>query len=197
MNQSENNFKITLRRRELKSTVPFLLRSTQLYTRHSQVERSGMNLKLKLMMLMSVCSHSQIMGCSPAGSSVHGILQARLLEWVTMPSSRGSSQPRVQTRVSCIAADSLPSQPPGKLQNYLRLSSICRGLSLCLLRIYDQGERCILLTASRCSPVGLNPPPCAGTRDLRSWFVLLARPLLWETSTNVLVVQNLSLHFNN
>nr|XP_020763640.1 thymocyte nuclear protein 1 isoform X2 [Odocoileus virginianus texanus] len=32
--------------------------------------------------------------CSPPGSSVHGILQARMLEWVAMPSSRGSSQPR-------------------------------------------------------------------------------------------------------
>ena len=32
--------------------------------------------------------------CSPLGSSVHGILQARILEWVAMPSSRGSSQPR-------------------------------------------------------------------------------------------------------
>ena len=31
------------------------------------------------------------MDCSPQGSSVHGILQARILEWVTMPSSRGSS----------------------------------------------------------------------------------------------------------
>ena len=35
--------------------------------------------------------------CSPPGSSVHGILQARILEWVAMPSSRGSSQPRYQT----------------------------------------------------------------------------------------------------
>ena len=34
---------------------------------------------------------------SPPGSSVHGILQARILEWVAMPSSRGSSQPRDQT----------------------------------------------------------------------------------------------------
>ena len=33
--------------------------------------------------------------CSPPGSSVHGILQARMLEWVTMPSSRGSSRPRL------------------------------------------------------------------------------------------------------
>ena len=41
--------------------------------------------------------------CSLPGSSVHGILQARILEWVAMPSSRGSSQPRDQARVSCIS----------------------------------------------------------------------------------------------
>ena len=43
--------------------------------------------------------------CSPPGSSVHGILQARILEWVTMPSSRGSSLPIATewTPVSCIA----------------------------------------------------------------------------------------------
>ena len=34
------------------------------------------------------------MDCSPPGSSVHGILQARILEWVAMPSSRRSSWPR-------------------------------------------------------------------------------------------------------
>ena len=37
------------------------------------------------------------------GSSVHGILQARTLEWVAIPSSRGSSWPRDWTQVSCIA----------------------------------------------------------------------------------------------
>ena len=42
------------------------------------------------------------MDCSPPGSSVHRILQARILEGVAMPSSRGSSPPRNQTRVSCI-----------------------------------------------------------------------------------------------
>ena len=41
--------------------------------------------------------------CSPPGNSVHGILQARLLELVAMPSSRGSSQPRDQTHVSCVS----------------------------------------------------------------------------------------------
>ena len=43
------------------------------------------------------------MDCSPPGSSIHGILQARILEWVAFPFSRGSSQPRNQTGVSCIA----------------------------------------------------------------------------------------------
>ena len=38
------------------------------------------------------------MDCSPSGSSVHRILQARILEWVALPSSRGSSQPGIQPR---------------------------------------------------------------------------------------------------
>ena len=41
--------------------------------------------------------------CSPPSSSVHGILQARILEWVAISFSRGSSSPRDQTWVSCIA----------------------------------------------------------------------------------------------
>ena len=46
-----------------------------------------------------------------------GILQARILEWVGMPSSRWSSQPRNQTQVSLWQVDSLPSEPPGKMEN--------------------------------------------------------------------------------
>ena len=41
--------------------------------------------------------------CSPPGSSVHGILQARILKWVAIPFFGGSSQPRNQTQVFCIA----------------------------------------------------------------------------------------------
>ena len=43
------------------------------------------------------------MDCSPPGSSVHGILQARTLEGAAVPSSRGASRPRDWTRVSCIS----------------------------------------------------------------------------------------------
>ena len=52
------------------------------------------------------------MDCTPPGSSVHGILQARMLEWVAISFSRGSSQPRNRTRMSCIA---------GGLLNYRRI----------------------------------------------------------------------------
>ena len=43
------------------------------------------------------------MDCNPPGSSIHGILQARILEWVAIPFSRESSQLRDQTQVPCIA----------------------------------------------------------------------------------------------
>ena len=43
------------------------------------------------------------MDCSPPGTSIHGLSQARILEWVAISSSRGSSWPRDQTQVSCIA----------------------------------------------------------------------------------------------
>ena len=48
---------------------------------------------------LTLCDH---MDCSPPGSSVHGILQARILEWVANSSSRGSSWPRDWTHISCI-----------------------------------------------------------------------------------------------
>ena len=43
------------------------------------------------------------MDCSPPGSSVHGLVQAKTLDWVAIPFSRGSSQPRDRTKVSCTA----------------------------------------------------------------------------------------------
>ena len=51
------------------------------------------------------------MDYSPAGSSVHGISQARILEWVVISFSRGSSQPRDQTQVSGIADRFFTTEP--------------------------------------------------------------------------------------
>ena len=54
------------------------------------------------------------MDCSLPGSSVHGIFQARVLEWVAMSFSRRSSWPRNRTQVSHIVGRRFTSEPPGK-----------------------------------------------------------------------------------
>ena len=60
------------------------------------------------MLVAQLCSTlCDPMDYSSPGSSVHGILQARILEWVAMPFSRGSIQPRDGTQVSRMQADSL------------------------------------------------------------------------------------------
>ena len=54
------------------------------------------------------------MDYSPPGSSIHGILQARILEWVAISFSRGSSWPRIEPRSPALQADALTSEPSGK-----------------------------------------------------------------------------------
>ena len=53
--------------------------------------------------------------CDRMNYTVHGILQARILEWVAIPFSRGSSQPGDRTQVSCIVGGFFTAEPPGKL----------------------------------------------------------------------------------
>ena len=69
---------------------------------------------------------------SPPDSSVHGIFQARILEWVAISYCRASSQPRDQTRVSCISCigrqDSLPLATSGKPT--LKVIKYFKGTSL-------------------------------------------------------------------
>ena len=62
--------------------------------------------------------------CSPPGSSVHGILQARILEWVAISFSRGSSQPRDQTQVSRIGGRRLTSEPPRKPHKFCQKNTL-------------------------------------------------------------------------
>ena len=66
--------------------------------------------KFNLIPLVWVCMYAQLcptlcspMDCSLPGFPVHGIFQARVLEWVTLSSSRGSSPPRDQTCISCMS----------------------------------------------------------------------------------------------
>ena len=75
------------------------------------------------------------MDCSLPGSSVHGILQARILEWVAVPFSRGSSETRYQTRsvlhLLHWRAGSLPLAPPRKPKMPMLLLSRFSRVQLC------------------------------------------------------------------
>ena len=75
--------------------------------------------QVKMLVTQSCPTLCDPMDCSPPGSSVHGILQARILEWVAIPFSRGSSpgdlpDPGIEPRSLALQADSLLSEPPGK-----------------------------------------------------------------------------------
>ena len=78
--------------------------------------------------------------CSPSGSSVHGILQARILEWVAIPFSRGSSWPRDRIQVSWIAGRFFtyiwPAGKPSPIFNHplkiVRLVSSFKSIVVCI-----------------------------------------------------------------
>ena len=92
------------------------------------------------------------MDCRPPGFSVHGILQARILEWVAMPPG-DLSNPRIKPRSFTLQMDSLPSGPPGKPKN-TGVSSLCllqgifatqelnRGLLHCRQILYQLSYQC-------------------------------------------------------
>ena len=55
--------------------------------------------------------------CNPMDYTVHGILQARILEWVAIPFSRGSSQLGIEPKSPTLQSGSLSAEPPGKSKN--------------------------------------------------------------------------------
>ena len=82
--------------------------------------------------VMPDCDH---MDCSPPGSSVHGIFQARILEWVAIPFSRGSSSPRDWTPVSALQAYFLLSVPQGS-PVHTKLPAVLQNDSEVFLYVY-------------------------------------------------------------
>ena len=106
---------------------------TSLFTKglfHFFISTPLLFLIVSVLLLLSRFNHVQLCAtlwavCSQPGSSVHGILQVRVLEWVAMPSFRRSSQSRNQTCISCIAGRFFTTEPPGKptvsktMYNYL------------------------------------------------------------------------------
>ena len=96
--------------------------------------------EVKMLVAQSCPTLCHPMDCSPPGSSVRGILQARILEWVAISFSRGSSQPRDQHQVTCFA---------GRLshQGSLKRKAIQKLNKLCFLH-YNDSEKDLAL--NRC-----------------------------------------------
>ena len=69
---------------------------------------------MKVLVAQSCLTLCNPMDCRPPGSSVHGIFQARILDWAAISFSRGPSWPRNQTHVSCTAGRFFTTEPPGK-----------------------------------------------------------------------------------
>ena len=70
--------------------------------------------------LLSCLTLSDPMDLSPLGSSVHGILQARIQEWVAIPFSGDLPNLGIEPRSPALQADSFLSEPPGKPPSQLR-----------------------------------------------------------------------------
>ena len=80
------------------------------------------------------------MDCSPSGSSLHGILQPKILEWLPCPPPGDLPNPGIEPRPPTLHVDSLPSEPPGKPMNpgvgslsLLQGVFLIQELSWCLL----------------------------------------------------------------
>ena len=98
------------------------------------------------------------MGCSLPGSSVHGLLQARILEWVTIPYSRGSSWPRDRACISYISCISR--------QNFLPLTG--KPISFIIRSLCDREHSIlVLLQANFCSKLTLKADPFSCTKETK------------------------------
>ena len=120
----------------------------------------------------------------PMDYTVHGILQARILEWGAAPFSRGSSQSKDRTQVFALQADSLQSEPPGKpkntgvgslflLQWIFRTQESNRGLLPCRRILYQlsyPGRQQILQINVRTLALTLT--------DMRSHWTALSREVM-------------------
>ena len=97
------------------------------------------------------------MDCSPPGSSVHGILQERILEWIAMPSSRGSSRPRDWTHISCLSCTSRQVlytisatwEAPAS-RGVRKISVCCLSHSVCRISLWQ-------LSLAKTRPIGVAP----------------------------------------
>ena len=95
---------------------------------------------LSLFVCLRVVTLCGLMDSSPPGSSVHGIVQARILEWLAISSSRGSSQQRIESASPALAGGFFTTEPPGKPCLLMMFVNYCFaiGFGLVVLILFSE-----------------------------------------------------------
>ena len=100
--------------------------------------------------------------CDPMDYTVHGILHARILEWVAFPSSRGSSQPRDRTQVSCIAGRFFTSwatrEAQGRIKRLWNRKKQLLGVQSAAATAAKSLQSCLTVQPHRWQPIRLSRP---------------------------------------
>ena len=81
------------------------------------------------------------MDCSPTGTSVHGILQARILDGLSFPSPGDLPDLGIEPTSPALQADALPSEPPGKPDNTTLIVETEEDLKSLLMRAKEESEK--------------------------------------------------------
>ena len=137
------------------------------------------------------------MNCSPPSSCVHGILQARTLEWVALSFSRGSSQPRDQPGSPALQTDFLLSEPPRKPQVPIKSEYIRDAWNICLWLIsstlYLSSWSFLVLFALRPFPAAFLACLCimgwGGYRSTGNWVLPASFPDVHVSWPWLIVIQ--------
>ena len=126
-------------------------------------------------------------GCSLPGSSVYGILQARILEWIVIPFSRGSFQSRNWAQVSCVAGRFFTVWATGKIRKTIDLtiwtfvsktiSLLFNMLSRFIIAFLPKNKRLLISWLHSPSTMILEP------KKIKSWFLFFPFYLPWSDGT--------------
>ena len=112
--------------------------------------------------------------CNPMDYILHGIFQARILEWVPFPSPGDPPNPEIRPRSPVLQADSLPAEPPGTLYLLIVTVNPWHYSSLCFqpLTVSSSSLSVSLSSCKDTSHIRWGYPPSWSHLDLIGWIVL-------------------------
>ena len=119
-----------------------------------------MRLKVKVLVTQSCPTLRDPINCSPPGSSVHGIFQARILEWLSFPSPGDLPNAGIESRSPALHADSLPTELWGKPSPFLDTLYLICLLILRRKKLRDRDRKWLVQMQTDSRPMFLVSEGC-------------------------------------